>query len=135
MNGRIEKQPNHGNPDNGQQDTARHFQFFQTDNERQANERHDHREAGEMAHRNRQTIQRIFNDQTHAVGGNQQQEQTNTDACAVRDALRQVPQDPATDAGRRNHGKQHTHQEHRTQRNGDADMLTQHQAERGKCGQ
>ncbi|STQ08167.1 Uncharacterised protein [Enterobacter cloacae] len=90
MHGRIENQANNGHTDNGQQNAAWDFQFFQTNNHRQANQGHDHREAGEVTQRHRQTVQRVLNDQTHAIGGNQQQEQTDTDTGAVRHAVRQV---------------------------------------------
>ncbi len=68
----------------------------------------------------------------HAVCSDKQQEQADTDAGTVRNALRQVAQDPATNSGRGDHGKQHTHQEHGAQRNRHTNMLTQHQTERGK---
>ncbi|MNV27151.1 hypothetical protein D3C71_1182900 [compost metagenome] len=135
MHGRVENQPHNGHTDNGQQDAARHFQFFQADNHCQANQGHDHREAGEVAHRNRQAVQWILDNQTDAVRRNQQQEQADTNTRAVRHALRQVAQDPATNPGSRNNGEQHPHQEHRTQRNRHADVLAQHQAERRKGSQ
>ena len=53
-----------------------------------------------MAQRNRQAVERVLDNQTDAIGGDQQQEQADADAGTVRHALRQVAQDPATDAGR-----------------------------------
>ena len=135
MDVRIEDQADNRDADNRQQDTARHFQFFEADNHRQPDQRHNHREAIKITQRHRQTIQRIFNHQAHAVGGNQQQEQTDTNPRTVRHALRQVTQDPATNAGRGDHGEQDTHQEHRAQRDRNADLLTQYQAKGGKRGQ
>ena len=99
MNGRVEDQADDGHADNGQQNAARHFQFFQANDHRQTHQRHDHREAREVTQRNRQAVQRVLDDQADAVGSDQQQEQTNTDAGAVRHALRQVAQNPATNAG------------------------------------
>ena len=135
VNGRIENQTDNRNTDDGQQNTARHLQFFQADNHRQTNQRHNHREAGEMAHGHWQAVQWVFDYQTNAVRCNQQQEQADTDTGAVRHALRQVAQDPATNPGGGDEGEQHTHQEYRTQRDRHADVLTQHQAKRGKGGQ
>ena len=68
---------------------------FSAEDHRQADQRHHHREGGERAERHRQTIQRVLHHQADAVGGDQQQEQTDTDAGAVRHAHRQVAQDPA----------------------------------------
>ena len=135
MHGRIENQANNGHTDNGQQNAAWDCQFFQTNNHRQANQGHDHREAGEVTQRHRQTVQRVLNDQTHAIGGNQQQEQTDTDTGAVCYAVRQVAQNPATNAGCRDNGEQHAHQEDGSQGNRYADVLAQHQAKRGEGGQ
>ena len=135
MDVRIEDQADNRDADNRQQDTARYFQFFKADNHRQPDQRHNHREAVKMTQRHRQTIQRVFDNQAHAVGGNQQQEQADTNPGAVRHALRQVTQDPATNTGCGNHRKQHAHQKDRAQRDRNADLLTQHQAEGGKRGQ
>ena len=132
MHGRVGNQANNGNTDNSQQDAARYFQFFEANNHRQTNQRHNHREGIEVTQRNRQTVQRILNHQTNAVCRNQQQEQADTDSRTVRNALRQIAQDPATNTRRGNDGKQDAHQEHRAQRNGHADMLPQYQAECGK---
>ena len=87
-----------------------------------------------MTQRYRQAVQRVFDYQTHAVRRDQQQKQTDTDTGAVRNALWEVAQDPATNAGGGNNGKQHAHQEHRTQCDRYADLLAQHQAERGERG-
>jgi Transcriptional regulator containing an amidase domain and an AraC-type DNA-binding HTH domain len=40
-----------------------------------------------MTQRNRQTVQRVFDHQTHAVRRNQQQEQTNTNAGTMHQTL------------------------------------------------
>ena len=135
MNVRIEDQADNRNADNRQQDTARHFQFFEANNHRQPDQRHNHRETVKITQRHRQTVQRVFDHQTNAVGGNQQQEQTDTNPRAVRNALRQVTQDPATNAGCGDDGKQYAHQEDRAQRDRNADLLAQHQAKSGKSGQ
>ena len=132
MHGRIENQANDGNTNNGQQDATRYFQFFEADNHRQTNQRHNDREGVEVTQRNRQAIQRVLNDQTNTVCRNQQQEQADTNTRTVRNALWQIAQDPATNTCRGNDGKQNTHQKHRAQRNRHANMLPQHQAECGK---
>ena len=88
MYGRIENQTHYGNTDNSQQDAARYFQFFEANNHRQTYQRHNHREGIEIAQRNRQAVQRVFNNQTHAVCRNQQQEQADTNPRTVRNTLR-----------------------------------------------
>ena len=135
MDVRIENQAHNRHTNNGQQNTARHLHFFQTNDHREANQRHHHREAGKFAQRHRQTVQRIFDHQTNAVGGDQQQEQANPDPGTMRHALRQVAQDPAADAGRGNHRKQDTHQEYRAEGHRNTDLLPQHQAKGGEGGQ
>ncbi len=131
----IENQADDGDTDDGQQNAARYLQFLQTDDHRQTDQRHNDREAIELAQRNRQAVQWVFHYHAHAVRGDQQQEQADTNARTVRNALRQIAQNPATDAGGRNDGKQYTHQEYRAQRNRNADVLAQHQAESGEGSQ
>ncbi len=133
--GRIEKQTHNRHANDGQKDTARHLQLLQADNHSQTNQRHHHREAVEVAQRHRQPFNRVFHHQANAVGGDQQQEQADTDPSAMRHALRQVAQDPATNAGGGDHGKQDAHQEHCAKGDRDANLLAQHQAEGGKGGQ
>ncbi len=132
MDVRIEEQTHNRNANNGQQNAAGDFQLFQTENNSQTHKRHNHREGIEIAQRDRQAIQRVFNDQADAVGGNQQQKQANTDTGSVGHALRQVTQNPATNAGSGDNGKQYAHQEYGAKRDRDANMLPQDQAKRGK---
>ncbi len=132
MDVRIEEQTHNRNANNGQQNAAGDFQLFQTENNSQPHKRHNHREGIEIAQRDRQAIQRVFNDQADAVGGNQQQKQANTDTGSVGHALRQVTQNPATNAGGGDNGKQYAHQEYGAKRDRDANMLPQDQAKRGK---
>ena len=131
----IENQADNRHADNGQQNAARHLHFFQTNDHREANQRHHHRETVKVAQRHRQTVQRVFDHQTNAVGGDQQQEQANPDPGTMRHALRQVTQDPAADAGCRDHRKQDPHQEYCAEGYRNTDLLPQHQAEGGEGGQ
>ena len=135
MDVRIENQADNRHADNGQQNTAWYFHFFQTDDHREANQRHHHREAGKFAQRHRQTIQRVFDHQTNAVGSDQQQKQANPDPGTVGHTLRQVAQDPAADAGCRDHRKQDTHKEYCAEGHRNTNVLPQHQAEGGEGGQ
>ena len=131
----IENQADDRDTNDGQQNAARYLQFLQTDNHRQTYQRHDNREAIELTQRNRQAVQWVFHHHANAVRGDQQQEQADTNARTVRNALRQIAQNPATNTGSRDDGKQYTHQEYRAQRNRNADVLAQHQAKGGKGGQ
>ena len=132
---RVENQAHNGDTDDGQQNPAWNLHFFQTDNHRQTNQRHDHREAVELTQRHRQTVDWVLNDHAHAVCRDQQQEQANTDAGTVRNALRQIAQNPATNPGSGDDGEQHAHQEYGTQGNRNTDLLAQNQAKRGEGGQ
>ena len=88
MNAWVKNQAENRNTDDGQQNAARDFQFFQTDDHRKANQRHNNREAVEMTERNWQAIKWVFNYQADTVCGNQQQEQADTDTSTMRNTHR-----------------------------------------------
>ena len=132
---RVENQAHNGNTDNGQQDPARNLHFLQADNHRQANQRHDHREAVKLTQRHRQTVDWVLHHHAHAVCRDQQQEQADTDAGPVRNPLRQIAQNPATNTGSGDDGKQYAHQEYGAQGDRNTDLLAQYQAKGGEGGQ
>ena len=129
---RIENQAEDGDGDDHQQDPPRYSQLLQPEDHRKADQGHDDRHGGKSPQRHRQPLQRVLDHQPHPVGGNKQQEETDTDAGTVGNPHGQVVEDPATHPGHRDGGKQHPHQEYGPQRHRNGDLLPQHQTEGGK---
>lgn len=77
----------------------------------------------------------VFDHKVNIGGGDQQQEQTDTNPRAVGNTHRDIAQNPCPDTGDRDQGKQHPHQEDRAQYDQDRDILTKYHAECGKGGQ
>lgn len=75
---------------------------------------------------------RILHHEADIVRGDQQQKETNADARPMRDARRQIAQNPRAHARHRDRGEHEAHQEHRAERDIRLQALAEHEPERGE---